>query len=92
MTDPYGIDVRDIDSRDKLASFIQLLSHDFESNGEAWENVTVGSFLEAMSAWLGSAGGWADNMTKHRPDLWVDVDEPSWQLFARALRAARTYE
>jgi hypothetical protein len=25
-------------------------------------------------------------MIRFRPDLWLDVEMPSWQLFARALR------
>jgi hypothetical protein len=92
MTDPSTVDVREIDSRDDLIAFIQALSHDFESNAEAWKNVTIGSFLEAMSRWLESADNWANNMIRLRPELWLDVDTPSWQLFARALRVARTYE
>ena len=92
MTHLSDIDVRAISSREELAAFIQAISRDFESNAEAWENVTVGSFLEAMSAWLASADSWAENMIRLRPDLWLDVETPSWQLFARALRVARTYE
>lgn len=92
MTDPYDVDVRAMGSREELVAFVQLLADDFTANAAAWENRTPGAFLEALAAWLGSADSWALNMAKHRPDLWMDVEAPSWQLFARALRVARTYE
>lgn len=95
MNDPYGvneIEATSIDSRDKLAAFIKLLARDFDVNAEAWENVSVGSFLDAMANWLESAESWAKNMEKYRPDLWTDVNAASWPLVARALRVARTYQ
>ena len=73
-------------------AFMQLLADDFASNAAAWENRTTEAFLAALAAWLGSVDGWAVNMAKHRPDQWMDVEVPSWQLFARALRVARPYE
>ncbi|WP_034262173.1 DUF7660 family protein [Actinospica robiniae] len=92
MTDPYSIDVHAIASRQELAAFIEALSEDFAANADAWENVSVGTYLSALSRWLGSADSWAKNMTRFQPDLWIDPEAPSWQLFAAALRAARTYE
>jgi hypothetical protein len=95
MNDPHGvnaIEVSTIDSREELAAFIKSLAQDFNVNRDAWQNVSVGSFLDAMAAWLESAGSWANNMKKYRPDWWMDVDVPSWHLMARALDVARTYE
>ena len=92
MTDPHSVDVHAIESRQELAAFIRVLAEDFASNADAWENVTVGSYLDALSGWLGSADAWARNMIRFRSDLWLDPETPSWQLFAAALRTARTYE
>ena len=92
MTDPQSADPRAIKSREELAAFIQGLAEDLKSNPGAWTNLTVGAYLDALSGWLGDAGGWAKNMTRLRPDLWLDPQAPSWELFALALRTARTYE
>ena len=92
MTDPYDVDVRSMGSREELVAFVRLLADDLVANAAAWENRTAGAFLGALAAWLGSADSWAANMAEHRPDLWMDVEAPSWQLFAEALRVARTYE
>ncbi|MEY9911410.1 hypothetical protein ABIA35_007662 [Catenulispora sp. MAP12-49] len=95
MNDPYGvndIEATTIDSREKLAAFIKLLARDFDVNAETWENASVGSFLDALARWLESAESWANNMKTYRPDLWTDVNTPSWPLVARALRVARTYQ
>lgn len=93
MTDPHSVDVHAIESRQELAAFIRVLAEDFETNADAWENVTVGGYLDALSRWLGSADAWANNMIRFgRPDLWLDPETPSWQLIAGALRTARTYE
>lgn len=92
MSDSQGPDPRAINSREELATFIQGLAADFAADAEAWENVTVGTYLDALSRWLGSADSWAKNMARLRPDLWLEPETPSWQLFALALRTAWTYE
>ena len=40
-----------------------------------------------MGAWLESANGFYNNF-----DLTTNADNPSWQLFADALQAAKVYE
>ena len=87
-----------VDSREGLAEFIRSLAEDNEQNGSEWQNVTVKDFLTAASRWLDAAPSWARNMTQARlagydsaPEP-PDVEQPTWELFARILRAARVYE
>ena len=59
-----SLDARAIDSREDLAAFVLGLTEDFEANREAWENLRVGTYLSALSAWLGSADAWSKNMVR----------------------------
>ncbi len=94
MTDPHRLkNARAINSREELAAFIQDLAQDFTADPGAWGSLTVGTYLSALAAWLGSADAWSKNVIRFgRPDLWLDPETPSWQLLALALHVARTYE
>ena len=75
---------RQITSRDELIDLIRELSSEDTSK---WENSDLGSFLEALSGWVGDCDGYYKNTGSH-----LDPDSPSWQLFADALQAAKIYE
>ena len=75
---------RRITSRDELIALIRELSSEDTSK---WENSDLGSFLEALSGWVGDCDVY---YKKTGSDL--DPDSPSWQLFADALQAAKVYE
>ena len=76
-----------IRDRKQFADFVNALSRDWEEGGDKWENRDIGSFLEAMGAWLEGSMGYYRNFS-----LDVNPDEPSWRVFADALLAARVYE
>ncbi|MEY2241947.1 hypothetical protein AB8A21_03145 [Streptomyces sp. BF23-18] len=75
-----------VPDREALSGFLRRLRQDFEANGDQWENRTLGSFLEALGAWVGDAPGWYAN---HDQELPAGGD---WTFMARALSAARSYE
>ncbi|MER5514267.1 hypothetical protein [Streptomyces sp. NPDC002763] len=50
------------------------------------ENADLASFLETLAAWIDDADGWYGNAGRSLP---ADGD---WSFFARALRAATSYE
>jgi hypothetical protein len=60
---------------------------DFDGAGNHWQNQDVYTFLQAMAAWLNDCEGFYRNTGKP-----IDVDQPSWQLFADMLSAAAVYE
>jgi hypothetical protein len=75
-----------VQTREDLAWFALALREDFLSNEAEWENPTVDRFLEAFAAWCIDMPGYFLNRAEPQPD------QPDWQLIARLLMAASTYE
>ncbi|WP_055690021.1 DUF7660 family protein [Streptomyces prasinus] len=75
-----------VDSREDLAAFVRALRRSHIEEDRSWENADLGSFLEALAAWIDDADGWYHNTGR---DLPASGD---WSFFARSLRAAITYE
>lgn len=76
----------EVRSSEDLAAFVRRLAEDLRTNPEKWENDKLGSFLEAMSAWIEDMDGYFQNRGEPVPT------QPDWKLFARFLSAARFYE
>ncbi|MGC0375949.1 DUF7660 family protein [Streptomyces sp. SAI-229] len=75
-----------VGSRESLVAFVRALHRSHAEEGHSWENADLASFLEALAAWIDDADGWYSNAGRNLP---ADGD---WSFFARALRAATTYE
>jgi hypothetical protein len=73
-----------ITSRDELVSVIRELAAEDTSK---WDNSDLGTFLEALSGWIGDCDGYYKNTGSD-----INSDSASWQLFADALQAAKIYE
>lgn len=72
--------------RSSLAQFIEKLAYDFLDNQESWENRDIFSFLDALSAWLGSV-----------EQLYINTGrelsrQATWSFFAEMMLAAKIYE
>jgi hypothetical protein len=76
-----------IQSRQQFIDHLFRLMDDFDGLGDQWHNRDPYTFLQAMAAWLNDCDGYYRNTGQA-----VDVDQPSWQLFADALSAAAVYE
>jgi hypothetical protein len=81
-----AIDPGNVKSRDDFAKFIRALVADFDQQPDSWENATLGSFLEAMSAWVTDMDGYYRNKGEAIPV------QPEWSTLAEILAASRTYE
>ncbi len=75
-----------VSSKNDLVAFLDMLRQNLETNPEQWENVTLGAYLEAISAWLHDMDGYFKNRNELTPV------RPSWKTVAEILLAARTYE
>ena len=75
-----------VSSRQTLSNFIGDLRADYLANGGNWENDTLDSFLEALSAWVGDMDGFYQNQGLPVPD------PPTWKSIAEMLTAASVYE
>lgn len=73
-------------SRGELAGFLIQLADSLVEEPELWENDSLETFFRAWSAWLGDMDGYFVNRGEPVPV------EPSWQLTAQMLLAARVYE
>ncbi|MFI0220628.1 DUF7660 family protein [Streptomyces lydicus] len=76
----------EIRSREDLAAFVRKLHQDFLQHGDAWENNTLATFLEALAAWVHDSPGFYQNFGKELPA------GGDWTFIARALQAAKVYE
>lgn len=73
-------------TREELVSFLDQLADSYLDEPERWENADLVSFLRAWSAWLDDMDGYFVSRGEPVPS------EPSWQLVAQMLLAARVYE
>lgn len=73
-------------TREQLVAFLDQLADSFLKEPERWENADLESLLRAWSAWLEDMDGFFLNRGESVPS------EPSWQLVAQMLLAARVYE
>ena len=84
------MDLRDrleaVRSREDLAAFAVALREDLAARPDDWENPTLERFLEAFAAWCIDMPGFFSNRGEAQPE------QPDWQLVARMLMAASTYE
>lgn len=79
-------DPQAVRSREDLAQFLRNLAQDLRLRPETWENADLGSFLEAMSAWVDDLDGYYRNRGEAVPT------QPDWKTIAEIVAAARVYE
>lgn len=75
-----------IQTRYDLARFVRALREDLLENGDAWENLTLERFLEALAAWISDMEGYFKNQEIPEPE------QPDWHLVGQMLYAASIYE
>lgn len=77
---------REVRTRKDLAEFVRRLADHLKQHPEEWENIELGNFLEAMSAWVDDMDGCYKNRGEAVPI------RPEWRTLAEILAAARVYE
>lgn len=73
-------------TRAELAEFVRELARDAKRDDLDWQNPTLARYLEAMSGWIEDLDGYVQNRGERMPE------QPTWQLVAAMLSAARVYE
>ena len=73
-------------SRHDFAAFVDALRHDLAVHPEEWENPTLDTFLEALSAWVRDMDGYYRNKQLPTPQ------SPTWKSVAEMMLAAKVYE
>ncbi|WP_050591620.1 DUF7660 family protein [Pseudomonas brassicacearum] len=70
-----------------FVDFVEMLSRDYVSNRDEWQNDTLDQFLLGLSGFANDMGGYYKNMGEA-----VDVDKITWRIAAEMLIAATVYE
>jgi hypothetical protein len=74
-----------IETKEEFLRLVAKLAADRDS--KTWANSSAPDFVEALGRWLEDADGFYHNAGRT-----MDTSQPSWQLFADMLQAARIYE
>jgi len=75
-----------VDTKEKLADFVEALLEDLLRRSDQWENPTLERFLEAMQAWIRA-------MDQNYENRGLGPNAAaSWRTFAEILYAAKIYE
>jgi hypothetical protein len=78
--------IKDIKTKDDFVSFVYSLSQDYQNNPSSWKNNEIGTFLEAMAAWVDDMEGYYLNQCLPVPE------KPDWKMIANMVAAAKIYE
>lgn len=73
-------------TREQFAGFLDRLADSLVEDPEDWENETLERFIRAWSVWVVDMDGYFLSRGETVPR------EPTWQLMAQMLLAARVYE
>lgn len=73
-------------TRQDFTDFVVKLAESRELDPESWPNGTLGEFLDGLSGWVADMDGYFAHRGEPLPS------EPTWQLLAQMLLAARVYE
>ncbi len=77
---------QEVRTREDLEVFVLELGADLQANPSEWTNPNLGSFLEAMAAWISDMEAYYQNTGQEYSDL------SPWKVVADMLMAARIYE
>jgi hypothetical protein len=84
MKELYSFKVK---NREDFTKFLDLFLKDYLEKPASWENKTIPEFLEALSAYSAGIQGYYNN-TKQA----INVDIPTWAIFADIFLGAKVYE
>ncbi|WP_431093333.1 DUF7660 family protein [Pseudomonas brassicacearum] len=76
-----------VSTRAGFVDFVEMLSRDYVSNRDEWQNDTLDQFLLRLSGFASDMGGCYKNMGEA-----VDVEKITWRIAAEMLIAATVYE
>ena len=74
-------------TRAEFSRYVRELRDDLIENPDEWENITLESYLEAMSAYTNDIQAVYKNF-----GVDVDAELPTWETFSKILKGASIYE
>ena len=82
-----ALDTFKVTDRQSFITFLRLLSNEFLTTGDNWENKTLDNYLDALGQYAQDIQGYYNNKGEN-----IDADNPRWETFADILRGAIVYE
>jgi len=77
----------DILTKEDFQLFLKELLNDLHNNRDDWENSNLDDYLESLIGFCQDIEGYYKNFNKK-----IDINQPTWKVFAEMLLAARIYE
>ena len=74
-----------VETKEEFLNLVATLAADKDL--KTWDNSAAPDFVEALGRWLEDSDGFYQSTGRT-----IDTSQPSWQLFADMLQAARMYE
>ena len=79
-----------VSDKTSFIAFLGVLISDYQKNQDAWENQTLGAFLESMQGWLEDMD--LNEYYERIESREVMNESVNWRVFADVLVAATLYE
>jgi hypothetical protein len=76
-----------VNSRADFVEFAKALLENFDEHPEEWDNASPKEFLQGLVGFVDNIEGYYQNI-----GMKLDLENPSWRVFADILLAARVYE
>ncbi len=76
-----------IASKADFKEFVRLLLHNYRNHPDEWENGTLDLYVQGLVGFVENMEGYYQNV-----GATVELERPSWRVFADILLAARVYE
>lgn len=80
--------LENVNTKEDFIKFLQDLSIDFDENPNSWQNTSISSYLEAMSAYV----EYMDAEIIYQRFGIVIPPNPDWKFIARVLLSGKYYE
>lgn len=78
--------IQTIKSKDEFVKFVNDMSQNYRKDPTSWPNNDIGTYLEALAAWVSDMDGYYKNLNQAVPE---DID---WKTIAIMIAAAKYYE
>jgi len=73
-----------------LIDYLERLSRYFEEEPDEWQNWSIGSYLEAIAAWLRATPMLPEVQAERARE--IEQERPSWRGVAQLFHAGSIYE
>lgn len=78
--------IESMTTREDFIRFVRELGENYRRDPESWENDNLGTYFDALAAWVEGMEGYYVNTGQSMPK------NPDWKMMANILIAAKVFE